>query len=280
VIIFITSIAITLSFLFLGFHAVRKDWAKTFILCLIFAFSSFMVGQEWFQGFFKTQVLSMVLFSLKKYGDKIEDFHKTVETISNELSEQQKELSKTQSGLTSVQERIMKQQERLENIESLVKNVFERMTHEGFSHTQQERMIIHEMAERYAIVIFLLKSIPIYQMVEIQHHIYAQPKGSYIFSKNLVVLFWGDSIASLHNKPFVISYVADPTGRDAYNTLIRKDEGIYADAQKILWVADDGNTMLSDDETTFTVGIDAENNSFQLSIPKAAAGTSSQQESQ
>jgi hypothetical protein len=89
-----------------------------------------------------------------------------------------------------------------------------------------------------------------------------------------------DSVASLHNKSFVISYVADPTGRDVYNALIRKDEGIYADATKILWVSDDGNTMLADEETAFTVGIDAENNSFQLSIPKASADPSSQQESQ
>jgi hypothetical protein len=54
----------------------------------LFAFGSFMIGQEWFQGFVKTQIMSTILFSLKKYGSKIEDFHKTIETMNKELSEQ------------------------------------------------------------------------------------------------------------------------------------------------------------------------------------------------
>jgi hypothetical protein len=95
----------------------RMTNGKVSSLCLFFAFGSFMVGQEWFQGFIKAEVLYIVLSSLKKYGDKIEDFHKTTETINKELSEQQIEHSKTQNNIRDVQERIVKQQEKLENIE-------------------------------------------------------------------------------------------------------------------------------------------------------------------
>jgi hypothetical protein len=275
-IILIVSIMIALLFLFLGFLALRKDWSKTFTLCLFFAFGSFVLGQEWFQGFLKTQVLSTVLFSLKKYGDKIENFHKTIETISKELYEQQLEHSKTQSEIKGIQGSIIEQQKKLENIELLVKNIFERITHEQFFHTQVERMQIHEIGERSAIVVFRLKSIPIYQTVQIQYHVSYQPRGSYYLDKNIVILIWGDSVVSLRNRAFIISYVADPTVVDVYKTLVRKEKEIYANERRLVWVSDEGKPMLELDDTTIMVTIDAETNKFIFSKPKATPETSSQ----
>jgi hypothetical protein len=182
----------------------------------------------------------------------------------------------TQHDIKNVQERIVKQQEKLENIELLVKNFFERITHEAFQHTQDKKMLIHEVTDRSAIVIFLLKSIPIHQTVQIQYHLYPQPKGSYFFHKNVVMLFWIDRIASLRERSFIISYVADPTVKDAYNALSYMDGEIHADAKRLVWLSDKGKIMLVLNDAIVTLTMDTEKKNFQISIPKAAAEASIQ----
>jgi F0F1-type ATP synthase membrane subunit b/b' len=60
-------------------------------------------------------------------------------------------------------------------------------------------------------VFFLLKQPPIFQTVQLQWHVYVQPKSSLAFAANVMVFRWGDPVENLKQYPFEVSYVPDPT---------------------------------------------------------------------
>jgi hypothetical protein len=62
-----------------------------------------------------------------------------------------------------------------------------------------------------AMVHMLLKSAPIYQTIQINFHIFVQPKSSYFVSGNDLVFMWGEAPDNLKQWPLEISYVPDPT---------------------------------------------------------------------
>ncbi len=88
--------------------------------------------------------------------------------------------------------------------------------------------------QKGAIVFMLLKSAPIFQTVQINFHIYVQPKSSYFLRANVITFIWGDPADNLKQFPLEVSYVPDPTYKGVvYSKLSIKDGHVFADEQQI-----------------------------------------------
>src|SRR5712671_1935373 len=75
----------------------RQSWLIT--LCLILAFVSFLCSLSWFQGVFKTHIISVVYSTLEKYGKKLDDFEATTGRMQDELTAQQTKIEQQQKQL-------------------------------------------------------------------------------------------------------------------------------------------------------------------------------------
>jgi hypothetical protein len=83
-------------------------------------------------------------------------------------------------------------------------------------------------------VFMLLAKPAILQTVQLNSHIFVQPKASYILQGNLIRFFWADSIQSLSAWPLEVSYVPDPTYKGKlYKTLSLKGGHVFADDTQI-----------------------------------------------
>lgn len=263
---------------------IKKDWPKKYVgLALVLSVVVLLSAQEWFQGFFKTQVISFAFSTMEKYGEKLDDFHKTTGKMQVEISsahekldqhqtdigrhqsnleetaddiasqqhelkqfhneltgfkdllvtnqasitEQQTEISKTQEGLT-------KHQERLEDVELLVKNMFEQYRTEHFSHKVPERMIVTKHEDLKTVILFELEHAPIPQTMRLQYHIYAQPPGSFFNNGNVVMFRWGDSVEKTREKSYSMSYVPDPTKKGRKGDLGSTDGFATVDGKRLM----------------------------------------------
>jgi hypothetical protein len=84
--------------------------------------------------------------------------------------------------------------------------------------------------QKGAWVFMLLKSAPIFQTVQINYHIYVQPKSSYHVTGNILSFFWDDPADNLKQFALEVSYVPDPTYKGRiYSVLSVKDGHIFAD---------------------------------------------------
>ncbi len=80
-----------------------------------------------------------------------------------------------------------------------------------------------------AMAVMLLKSAPIYQTIQINFHIFVQPKSSYFVSGNQLTFLWGDPPDNLKQWPLEVSYVPNPTyDGPIYKELTVTDKGISA----------------------------------------------------
>lgn len=81
-----------------------------------------------------------------------------------------------------------------------------------------------------AVVFMLLPKAAILQTVQLNSHVYVQPKASYFLRGNLLTFVWGDSLGILTQWPLEVSYVPDPTYKGTlYKTLSIKDGHVFAD---------------------------------------------------
>ncbi len=80
-----------------------------------------------------------------------------------------------------------------------------------------------------AVVHMLLKNAPIFQTIQINFHIFVQPKSSYVVTGNDLMFFWGDAPDNVKQWPLEVSYVPDPTYHGpVYKELIINDNGVSA----------------------------------------------------
>jgi hypothetical protein len=129
---------------------------------------------------------------------------------------------------------ISTQQAKLTRTNELVTAMFSKGLTEYFSTTQgnMTTFLIRPKpgGASGAIVLMLLNSAPIFQTIQLQFHIYTQPKASYALSGNVLAFSWGDPVESLKQFPFEVSYVPDPTYHGAiYSALSVKDGHALAD---------------------------------------------------
>ena len=95
------------------------------------------------------------------------------------------------------------------------------------------RYIVREGNNR-RVICMLLKEVPFPQSVQIQFHVFSQPRNTYAVFGNVVLFFWGDPVANLSQNPLLVSYVANPnTHGTPFKTLSVKKELVFADSLQL-----------------------------------------------
>ncbi|SRR6266496_6289186 len=82
------------AFFYLTFRLVKRN-RNTWLISasLILAFLSFLCSLSWFQGVFKTHIISVVYSTLETYGNKLDEFQKTTARMQVELTTQQTKIN-------------------------------------------------------------------------------------------------------------------------------------------------------------------------------------------
>lgn len=158
--------AIGIALLVLVYRLVHKE-KFTFAF---FAFTASLVcllcGTSWFQGLMKTKIISVVTVTLKDYGKKLDDFQRTTSDMQREMDEAQSKLRQSQSELATAQTNISVQQAKIENVETLVNNLFSKMTYENIFATDTNRFFKRQLTNGDWQVFVVLKNVPIRQSIQ------------------------------------------------------------------------------------------------------------------
>jgi hypothetical protein len=85
-----------------------------------------------------------------------------------------------------------------------------------------------------ASVYVLLRSAPIPQSVQVQWHVYSQPKNSYFVTGNVLHFRWGQSAGSFRQQQLSVTYVTDPKPAGKLRETLSERNGVpYADEEPL-----------------------------------------------
>lgn len=175
------------------------------------------------------QVLSDKVSGLeKKTANQFAEARQHVEARLTELDERVEEANKN----------IVQQQSKLVSTNELVTAMFSKGQVEYFAGNTTNSIVVPVPAangdQRGAVVLMLLKGAPIFQTIQLNFHIYVQPKSSYFVRANLLTFFWADPAENLKQFPLEVSYVPDPTYKGTvYSKLSVRNGHVFADDEQI-----------------------------------------------
>lgn len=127
---------------------------------------------------------------------------------------------------------ISKQQEKLANTDELVETLFSKGQIEQFSIVDSPRFVALPVGDHVEVYILLTQP-PIFQTLQLQWHIYVQPKNSYVTVSNVLIFKWGQSLDALKPNVLIVSYVPNPRAPTNFKQLSVKDGIVYADGQAL-----------------------------------------------
>ena len=159
-----------------------------------------------------------------------------VEAKIRGLNKQLEDAGKLQVEMVSIREELTKQQKVLSSSEEFAKQLFSSHQAEFFQpgRTPQERCrILPRKNGNGATVYLVLSKVPIAQTLQLQYHVFSQPKNSYICISNLVVFSWGDPADNLNAHELTASYFPDNSTRNAITALSEKEGRVYADGEPL-----------------------------------------------
>jgi len=129
---------------------------------------------------------------------------------------------------------IADQQKKLIDTGELVKSFYSNLRSQFFDFTSfSADHLFREgsVGQPRRVVLMLLKDAPIPESVQIQFHVFSQPRNSFLVIGNLIVFFWGDSAENLKQHSLNVSYAKDPNFKGKlFQTLSVDEHGvIHAD---------------------------------------------------
>ncbi|MGA9798585.1 MAG: zinc-ribbon domain-containing protein [Terriglobales bacterium] len=189
-----------------------------------------------------TKKMGKQLTEAQKLSDKVSGLeNKTASQIADASKHVEGRLTELDGKVEEANKSIVQQQSKLVSTNELVTAMFSKGQVENFATSignATNFLVVPQPAvggnQKGAIVFMLLKSAPIFQTVQLNFHIFVQPKSSYFLRGNLITFFWGDPAESLKPFPLEVSYVPDPTYKGVvYSKLSLKDGHVFADDQQI-----------------------------------------------
>jgi hypothetical protein len=154
----------------------------------------------------------------------------------DELAKVQKDTGRMQSSLRDAQQRLENQQAKLADIDQLLKSFYEARKTEAFdTKTDSTDLIALKHDDTHATIYILLSAPPIPQTVDIQWHVYAQPKISYHVANNVIIFRWGQSVESFRSQQLTVTYVAEPKQKPLYSKLSISDNRVKADEDPLMY---------------------------------------------
>ena len=191
------------------------------------------------------QVKEEKLVHLEAEGDGNDQFalnndsgYVTVNNYWDSDSNLQNDVKTLQTGLKVAADKIG-EMEQSQDMNQLVKDIFERMKVEAIKPLEEGKMFVAKKRDDFAYVLFVLEDVPIPNTVELQYHIYTQPNGSFSTFDNVVLFNWADSVSKLEKKPFYLRYVAD-YGRANEKTKVFVKDGYLVAKDKLAFRLSDG----------------------------------------
>lgn len=140
------------------------------------------------------------------------------------------EVTQLRNDLAGARKEIEEQQKVLLNQELFVKNIFSSHRFDVFDANSAPAIFrIVPTPPKGAIIYMLLSHIPVAETVQIQYHIFSQPRTSYVVMDNLVYFVWSDSVKDFLPKQLTVSYFPDKTRTQLLKSIREKDGRIYVD---------------------------------------------------
>jgi hypothetical protein len=236
---------IALGAVFLGaaYLSYGKDWRFGFYFSLVIAAGILLTALPATRAFLRTTAWAAFVTALESTGQGLVRLNKTIDDVRTGMQHDRDELAKVQTdtgqmqgSLRDAQQGLEKQQVKLADMDQLLKSFYEARKTEVFNtKTDAKDLIALRHDDTHATIYILLSSPPIPQTVDVQWHVYAEPKTSYNVVNNVLIFRWGQSVESFRTQQLTVTYVADPTQKSLYSKLSINDNRVSADEDPLVY---------------------------------------------
>jgi hypothetical protein len=174
---------------------------------------------------------------IQSISPRLDGFEKAAAEIETTSTVVLKQVDDVKKQLDAASETITAQEKKITDTSELVKAIFARARTDSFEPTATpDQMVIIKHDDSHASIYLLLHEIPIEGSLQLQYHVFSQPKTSYEVLRsgdalvNVVGFRWGENSANLVGKILTASYIGDPTAQSAlFKSLTVKEDRAYAD---------------------------------------------------
>ena len=226
-----------------AYFSYAKDWRFGFYFSLIICAGFLCVALPTTRAFMRTTAWAAFVTALESTGQGLVRLGRTIDDIRTRMTQEQSDLDKVQKdtqkmqgSLHTAQEALQKQQEKLSDLDQLMKSFYEARKTEIFdTKTDSPNLVGLKHDDSHSTIYVVLSAPPIPQSVDLQWHVYAQPKGSYFMFDNIVVFRWGQSLDSFRTQPLSITYVPKPKQKPVWSKLSLTGDRAMADDEPLIY---------------------------------------------
>ena len=197
----IIAYVVAFGLLILAFRLAHKDKFKSCLVVAVLAFVACFSAQSWFQGLFKTEIISRAFSTLEGYGKKLDEFQSTTAKMRTELADHQTAIDKNQkelanqqmlirtaqtniaaqqgsitsqyaqiaqiqAKLASAQTNIVAQQEKLSDVTYWVSNLYSNMVTETIALSDTNKVVFNQSTNGSTCCCIISKHVPIPQSIQ------------------------------------------------------------------------------------------------------------------
>lgn len=233
-------------FLWAAYLSYQKSWKAGAYISLTVGALFLVVAVPPTRDFLRTTAWAAFVTSLEATGQGLLRLSKTIDDIragmeleqkkresqQKELEQVQTQIKDMQASLRSSQEALDIQQKKLADVDQILKSFYEASTTDTVdTKKDSDRLVIIGHDETHVSIYVVLPRPPIPQTLQLQWHVYAQPRNSYYVQENLVVFRWGQSESSFREHNLSLSYVPDPTKTAVERHLVRRGDRALLDGR-------------------------------------------------
>jgi hypothetical protein len=195
------------------------------------------------RAFMRTTAWAAFVTALESTGQGLNRLSGTIDDIRIRMTQEQADLDnvqkdthKMQDSLHDAQQALQKQQEKLSDLDQLLKSFYEARKTEAFdTKTDSPSLVALKHDDTHSTIYIVLSSAPIPQTLDLQWHVYAQPKNSYFTYDNIVVFRWGQLLDSFRMQQLLVTYVADPKQKPVWSKLSLKANRVIAGNEPLIY---------------------------------------------
>jgi hypothetical protein len=185
----------------------------------------------------KKRLASEVDSKIQNISPRLNGFEKTAAEIETTSIVVLKKVDDVKKQLDDAAQTISTQEKKITDTSEMVKAIFSRSRTEFFEPTATpDRMVVIKHDDTHSSVYLLLQEVPIEGTLQLQYHVFTQPRTSYSEIRsndvpvNIVGFRWGEAATNLNDKGLIASYIGDPTAQIApLKHLTVKEDRAYAD---------------------------------------------------
>lgn len=220
-----------------------KNWRFGFYFSLVIGAAFICVALPTTRAFMRTTAWAAFVTGLESTGQGLNRLSRTIDDIRIRMTQEQadldnvqKDTQKMQGSLHDAQQALQKQQEKLSDLDQLLKSFYEARKTEAFdTKTDSPSLVALKHDDTHSTIYIVLSSAPIPQTLDLQWHVFAQPKNSYFTYGNVVVFRWGQSLDSFRTQQLSVTYVPDPKQKPVWSKLSLKANRVMADNEPLIY---------------------------------------------